>query len=63
MSPALNRSSAIRCFKGSDVIEIHDRITFDFYTGLPHVLHIIVGKRPWCIEETFMQTLTQTPGL
>ena len=38
MSPALNGSSAIRCFKGSNVIEIHDRITFDFYTGLPHVL-------------------------
>ena len=37
MSPALNGSSAIRCFKGSDVIEIRDRITFDFYTGLPHI--------------------------
>ena len=41
MSPALNGSSAIWRFEGSDVIEIHDgirdRITFDFYTGLPHV--------------------------
>ena len=37
MSPALNGSSAIRCFEGSDVIEIRDGITFDFYTGLPHV--------------------------
>ena len=37
MSPALNGSSAIRRFEGSDVIEVRDRITFDFYTGLPHV--------------------------
>ena len=36
MSPALNGSSAIRHFKGSDAIEIRDRITLDFYTGLPH---------------------------
>ena len=37
MSPALNGSSAIRHFEGSEVIEIHDGITFDFYTGLPHI--------------------------
>ena len=33
MSPALNGSSAIRCFEGS---EIRDGITFDFYMGLSH---------------------------
>ena len=33
MSPALNRSSVIWHFEGSDAIEIHDGITFDFYTG------------------------------
>ena len=38
MSPTLNGSSAIRCFKHSDAIKIRDGITFDFYTGLPHVL-------------------------
>ena len=37
MSPALNGSSAIRRFKCSNAIEIRDGITFDFYTGLPHV--------------------------
>ena len=37
MSPTLNRSSAIQRFEGNDVIEICDRLTFDFYTGLPHV--------------------------
>ena len=29
MSPALNRSSAIWCFKHSNAIEMHDGITFD----------------------------------
>ena len=37
MSPTLNGSSAIRRFKHSDAIEIHDGITFDFYTGLSHI--------------------------
>ena len=37
MSPALNGSSAIRHFKHSNVIEIRDRITFDFYMGLPQL--------------------------
>ena len=33
MSPALNGSSAIQRFEGS---EIRDGITFDFYMGLSH---------------------------
>ena len=37
MSPALNGSSVIWRFEGSDAIEIRDEITFDFYTGLPHI--------------------------
>ena len=37
MGPALNGSSAIRRFERSDAIEIRDGITFNFYTGLPHV--------------------------
>ena len=37
MSPDLNGSSAIRHFKHNNVIEIHDGITFDFYTGLPRL--------------------------
>ena len=37
MSPGLNGSSVIRCFKHSDAIEIHDRIIFNFYTGLSHI--------------------------
>ena len=41
MSPALNGSSAIRRFEGSDAIEIRDGITFDFYTGLPHVQQVL----------------------
>ena len=38
MSPALNGSSAIRHFEGNAAIEIHDGITFDFYTGLPYIV-------------------------
>ena len=37
MSPALSGSSAIRRFEGTDAIEICDGITFEFYTGLPHI--------------------------
>ena len=38
MSPAFNGSSAIRRFKDSDVIKICNRITFDFYMELPHIV-------------------------
>ena len=40
MSLALNESAAIWHFKGSDAIEIHDGITFSFYTGLPHFIPV-----------------------
>ena len=41
MSPALNGSSAIWRFEHSDAIEICNRIIFDFYTGLPHM--VVIG--------------------
>ena len=37
ISSALNRRSVIWRFKHSNVIKIHDGITFDFYMGLPHM--------------------------
>ena len=37
VSPTLNGSSAIRRFERSNAVEIRDGITFDFYTGLPHM--------------------------
>ena len=37
MSPAFNRSSALERFEHSNEIEIHNRIMFDFYPGLPHI--------------------------
>ena len=40
MSPTLKGSSAIRHFERSDVIEIRDGITSDFYTGLPHIYFV-----------------------
>ena len=44
MGPALNRSSAIRRFEGSNAIEIRNGITFDFYTGLPHMSSALKGQ-------------------
>ena len=40
MSPTFNGSAAIRHFEGSDAIEIHDEITFEFYMGLPHTVFL-----------------------
>ena len=37
MSLALNGSSAIQHFEGSDAIKIRDGITFDFYMELPQL--------------------------
>ena len=36
MNPTLNGSFMVQRLEGRDVLEIHDGITFDFYTGLPH---------------------------
>ena len=44
MSPALNGSSVVRRFEGNDVIEICDGITFNFYTGLPHICIYIMSS-------------------
>ena len=52
MSAALHGSSAIRRFEPSNAIEIRDGITFDFYTGLPHIVgvdfeyHFVVLNKP-----------------
>ena len=39
MSLALNGSSVIWCFKHSNAIEICNRMTFDFYTGLLQIIY------------------------
>ena len=44
MSPALNESSAIQCFEGSNTIKICDGITFDFYTGLPQIEYLYMWQ-------------------
>ena len=48
MSPALNGSSAIRRFERSDAIDIRDGITFDFYTGLPHIQTLLSCRVTVC---------------
>ena len=37
MSPGLNRSSVLECFKRGNVIEMRNGIMFNFYLGLPHM--------------------------
>ena len=51
MSPVLNGSSAIRRFEGNDAIEIRDGITFNLYTGLPHICIA------YCDSLTYQNTL------
>ena len=59
MSPALNGSSAIRRFEGSDAIEIRDGITFDFYMGLPHVHCTLMGNTELKIPSLLLSTLAR----
>ena len=37
MSPTLNGNTALQRFEHSNVVEIHNRMMFDFYLGLPHM--------------------------
>ena len=57
MSPALNGNSAIWRFKHSNAIKIRDGITFDFYTGLPHILLSVWFA--WCQ----VHFIASSPGL
>ena len=59
MSPALNGSSAIRRFERSVAIEIRDGITFDFYTGLPHI--VVVFHCSACLTSAICCTWTIAP--
>ena len=37
MSSALNQSSALQHFEHGNAIEIHNRIMFNFYPGMPQI--------------------------
>ena len=58
MNHTLNIGSATQRFKGSDAIEIRNRITFDFYMGLSHIFPlrgkqegtVLVRDRSWTRE-------------
>ena len=54
MNPALTGSSAIWHFEGSNLIEICDGITFDFYTGLPHIQSKRIFGVPWSISQSLL---------
>ena len=65
MSPTLYESSAIQRFEGSDVIEIRDGITFNFYTELSHIypfcfilwLQNLFDRNHFYVQFSFCQTL------
>ena len=40
MSPTLNRSCVLQCFKHGNVVRIHNGIMFDFYLRLPYMLKV-----------------------
>ena len=44
VSPARNRSSALQHFEFGNMVEIRNGIRFDFYSGLPHMLHCFHGN-------------------
>ena len=54
MSPALNGSSVIWHFEGSDTIEIGNGITFHFYMGMPQLqrneIHVLKHRLTSCNE-------------
>ena len=55
ISPALNKSSAVRHFGRHDAIEICDGIIFDFYMRLPHIASSKTSRKyllPHMILET-----------
>ena len=45
MSPTLYKSSALERFEHSNAIEIRDKIKFDFYLGLPHIVLVVCKRR------------------
>ena len=57
MSPALSGSSAIWHFKHSNGVEICDRITFDFYTGVPHMYRVAA----WTHKLHYIPLVAQLP--
>ena len=61
MSPTLNGSSAIQCFKRSNAIKIRDGITFDFYMRLPHILLycVVYVKNAWHIRYICKQIISE----
>ena len=61
MSPVLNGSSALQWFECSNAIEIHNRIMFDFYPGLPHIVSVEKHKIMKLMQvslQTYIRILT-----
>ena len=44
MSPTLNGSFALQHFEHGNAVELHNKIMFNFYPGLPHNYIVIKGR-------------------
>ena len=44
MTPALNERSVLQCFEHSNTVKIRNRITFNFYPGLPQLCIFVEGE-------------------
>ena len=48
-TPVLSGSSAIRRFKHSNAIKICNKIVFDFYMGLPHIVRQLHSPKSFIV--------------
>ena len=60
MIPAFNDSSAIQLFQRNNTIEVHGKIIFKFYMGLPHMDESLMPPFNNCREAHIMSWLTLT---
>ena len=58
MSPALNRSSALKRFERGNAVKIRKRIMFHFYPELPHI-RLKYNYIPFFFVNSFAQDLNQ----
>ena len=61
IAPPLTGGSVIWCFKYRNAIQIRDRITFDFYTGLPHTLSFIPHPYLVCKDQLYRHPVERVP--
>ena len=59
MSLALNGSTVLQCFDRNNAVEIRNRIMFDFYPGLSHMIFNVYLPHMYCICKEHALTVLQ----